>query len=75
MFSSASNWIWDSSSSASGIRNRENAYRYLAESVLRFPDYEALTEKLRSHGLIDVKYEPFTLGIATLYVGVKPPRP
>jgi demethylmenaquinone methyltransferase/2-methoxy-6-polyprenyl-1,4-benzoquinol methylase len=56
-------------------RNRENAYRYLAESVLRFPDYEALAEKLRAHGLVEVRYEPFTLGIATLYVGEKPPRP
>lgn len=55
-------------------RSRENAYRYLPESVLRFPDYEALTEKLRGHGLDNVRYEPFTLGIATLYVGQKPPR-
>lgn len=53
-------------------RNRENAYRYLPESVLRFPDYDALADKLRAHGLAEVRYEPFTLGIATLYVGVKP---
>jgi demethylmenaquinone methyltransferase/2-methoxy-6-polyprenyl-1,4-benzoquinol methylase len=53
-------------------RNRENAYRYLAESVLRFPDYDALAEKLCGHGLVAVRYEPFTLGIATLYVGQKP---
>lgn len=55
--------------------SRENAYRYLPESVLRFPDYEALAEKLRGHGLVAVRYEPFTLGVATLYVGEKPPRP
>jgi demethylmenaquinone methyltransferase / 2-methoxy-6-polyprenyl-1,4-benzoquinol methylase len=53
-------------------RSKECAYRYLPESVLRFPDYEALTAKLRAHGLIDVKYEPLTFGIATLYVGSKP---
>lgn len=53
-------------------RNRENAYRYLPESVLRFPDYDALADKLRGHGLTNVRYEPFTFGIATLYVGVKP---
>jgi demethylmenaquinone methyltransferase/2-methoxy-6-polyprenyl-1,4-benzoquinol methylase len=53
-------------------RNRESAYRYLPESVLKFPDYEELAAKLRTHGLVDVKYEAFTFGIATLYVGVKP---
>jgi demethylmenaquinone methyltransferase / 2-methoxy-6-polyprenyl-1,4-benzoquinol methylase len=53
-------------------RNRESAYRYLPESVLRFPDYEELAAKLRAQGLTDVKYEPLTFGIATLYVGVKP---
>ncbi|MBX9623181.1 MAG: bifunctional demethylmenaquinone methyltransferase/2-methoxy-6-polyprenyl-1,4-benzoquinol methylase UbiE [Gemmataceae bacterium] len=52
--------------------SRENAYRYLPESVLRFPDYDALAAKLRAAGLIDVTYRPFTFGVATLYVGVKP---
>jgi demethylmenaquinone methyltransferase/2-methoxy-6-polyprenyl-1,4-benzoquinol methylase len=56
-------------------RNRENAYKYLPESVLSFPDYEALAARLRDHGLTDVTYTPFTLGIATLYVGVKPAKP
>jgi demethylmenaquinone methyltransferase/2-methoxy-6-polyprenyl-1,4-benzoquinol methylase len=53
-------------------RNRESAYRYLPESVLSFPDYEDLAAKLRGQGLADVRFEPFTFGIATLYVGVKP---
>ena len=52
-------------------RNKENAYRYLPESVMRFPDYDALADKLRAHGLTDVRYESFTFGVATLYVGVK----
>ena len=56
-------------------RNRESAYRYLPESVLRFPDYEELTAKLQGHGLVDVRYMPFTFGIATLYLGVKPAEP
>jgi demethylmenaquinone methyltransferase/2-methoxy-6-polyprenyl-1,4-benzoquinol methylase len=55
-------------------RSRQSAYRYLPESVLEFPDGEALAERLRHHGLIDVWYKPFTLGIATLYVGTKPSR-
>ena len=53
-------------------RNRESAYRYLPESVLKFPDYDVLAAKLRDHGLVDVAYHPLTFGIATLYVGVKP---
>jgi demethylmenaquinone methyltransferase/2-methoxy-6-polyprenyl-1,4-benzoquinol methylase len=53
-------------------RNNEQAYRYLPESVMRFPDYDALADKLRAHGLTDVRYESFTFGVATLYVGVKP---
>lgn len=53
-------------------RSPESAYRYLPASVLSFPDYEALAERMRAAGLEQVKYEPFTFGIATLYVGVKP---
>ena len=53
-------------------RSAENAYKYLPESALRFPDYEALAEKMRVHGLLDVHFTPFTFGIATLYTGVKP---
>ena len=52
-------------------RSRDQAYHYLPQSVQQFPDGEALAERLRSHGLTDVKYHPFTFGIATLYVGSK----
>jgi demethylmenaquinone methyltransferase/2-methoxy-6-polyprenyl-1,4-benzoquinol methylase len=53
-------------------RSRENAYNYLPASVMAFPDGEALAEKLRGHGLIEVKWHPLTFGIATLYCGRKP---
>ena len=53
-------------------RSRENAYHYLAASVLEFPDGEALAQRLRSHGLKEVRWYPLTFGIATLYVGRKP---
>ncbi len=53
-------------------RSRDNAYHYLPESVLEFPDGAALAARLRRHGLSDVAFYPFTFGIATLYVGVKP---
>src|SRR5688572_12540487 len=56
-------------------RSRDNAYRYLPASVLEFPDGDALAERLTRHGLIDVHFHPLTFGIATLYVGTKPPRP
>jgi demethylmenaquinone methyltransferase/2-methoxy-6-polyprenyl-1,4-benzoquinol methylase len=53
-------------------RSKDNAYRYLPESVMQFPDGEHLAERLREHGLIDVSWNPFTFGIATLYIGTKP---
>jgi demethylmenaquinone methyltransferase/2-methoxy-6-polyprenyl-1,4-benzoquinol methylase len=52
-------------------RSKDNAYRYLPESVMEFPDGEALAERLRGHGLLEVRWYPFTFGIATLYVGSK----
>jgi demethylmenaquinone methyltransferase/2-methoxy-6-polyprenyl-1,4-benzoquinol methylase len=53
-------------------RSEDDAYRYLPASVLEFPDGEVLAERLRGHGLTDVRWYPMTLGIATLYVGMKP---
>jgi demethylmenaquinone methyltransferase / 2-methoxy-6-polyprenyl-1,4-benzoquinol methylase len=55
-------------------RSKDSAYRYLPASVMEFPDGEALAERLRGHGLTDVRYYPMTFGIATLYVGHKPER-
>ena len=52
-------------------RSRDRAYHYLPASVQEFPDGEALAERLRGHGLRDVRWRPFTFGIATLYIGVK----
>jgi demethylmenaquinone methyltransferase / 2-methoxy-6-polyprenyl-1,4-benzoquinol methylase len=52
-------------------RSKDNAYRYLPESVMQFPDGEALAERLRGHGLADVRWHSLTFGIATLYVGTK----
>ncbi len=52
-------------------RNRQEAYRYLPESVSQFPSGEALVTRLTAAGLAQVEMHPFTLGIATLYVGTK----
>jgi demethylmenaquinone methyltransferase/2-methoxy-6-polyprenyl-1,4-benzoquinol methylase len=70
LFSFYSNWIlprigqWIS-------RSKDNAYSYLPASVREFPDGEALADRLRQHGLADVRWYPLTFGIATLYVGSK----
>ncbi len=53
-------------------RSRENAYNYLPRSVLAFPDYDALADRMRAAGLADVWFRPLTFGVATLYVGTKP---
>lgn len=55
-------------------RSKDNAYRYLPASVMEFPDGEALAERLRAHGLTEVRWHPLTFGIATLYVGRKSAR-
>jgi demethylmenaquinone methyltransferase/2-methoxy-6-polyprenyl-1,4-benzoquinol methylase len=52
-------------------RSRDNAYHYLPASVMEFPDGEALAERMRRHGLRDVRWHTLTFGIATLYIGVK----
>lgn len=52
--------------------NRQGAYNYLPASVAQFPQAEALLERMEAAGMEAVGYEPFTLGIATLYVGKKP---
>jgi demethylmenaquinone methyltransferase/2-methoxy-6-polyprenyl-1,4-benzoquinol methylase len=52
-------------------RNGDEAYHYLPASVGEFPSGEALAERMRSAGARDVRYWPLTLGVATLYVGIK----
>lgn len=53
------------------MRNNSAAYEYLPESVGQFYEYEELTERMEAAGLVDVKFYPLTLGVATLYVGQK----
>ena len=52
-------------------RNDNHAYDYLPASVGEFPAGDALAERMRAAGLSQVEYRPLTLGIATLYIGVK----
>lgn len=52
--------------------NRHEAYSYLPNSVLQFPDGQEMLDLMTSRGLADTKQYPLTFGIATLYVGTKP---
>ncbi len=52
-------------------KNRLGAYNYLPASVEEFPQDEALAQRFRGVGLKDVCYRRLTLGVATLYMGVK----
>jgi demethylmenaquinone methyltransferase/2-methoxy-6-polyprenyl-1,4-benzoquinol methylase len=54
--------------------NDGDAYGYLPASVMQFPDGQALLDLMGGRGLIGLRLYPLTFGIATLYVGVKPPR-
>jgi demethylmenaquinone methyltransferase/2-methoxy-6-polyprenyl-1,4-benzoquinol methylase len=53
-------------------RNSGGAYEYLPISVGEFPQGEALLERMRAAGLVELRCYPLTLGVATLYVGSKP---
>lgn len=48
------------------------AYRYLYESVMRFPEGEAFRIRLKEAGFLDPVGRRLTLGIATLYLASKP---
>jgi demethylmenaquinone methyltransferase / 2-methoxy-6-polyprenyl-1,4-benzoquinol methylase len=50
-------------------RNNQDAYEYLPNSVAEFPFGEALAALMRAAGMSDVRFQPLTFGVATLYVG------
>ncbi len=50
----------------------DNAYSYLPESVLRFPDAASFCRTIKKAGFTDVRFKQMTLGIVTLFVGTKP---
>ncbi len=53
------------------ISGDDQAYRYLPDSVIHFPESDAFAAIMREAGFAHVKYRRLTLGIATLYVGLK----
>jgi demethylmenaquinone methyltransferase/2-methoxy-6-polyprenyl-1,4-benzoquinol methylase len=57
------------------VSGHRTAYRYLPESVARFPVQEELARLMRSAGFVDVRWESLTLGVAAIHSGDKPRRP
>lgn len=54
--------------------NSHDAYNYLPNSVMQFPDGQAMLDLMAARGLIDVTEHRLTFGICSLYVGTKPQR-
>lgn len=55
-----------------GIFSDSNAYRYLPDSVLEFPDQGAFKKLMIEAGFENVSHSDYTFGIVTCYVGEKP---
>lgn len=52
-------------------KNDKSAYEYLPSSVSQFPSGQAFADLMTAAGLRDIQMFPMTLGVATLYMGVK----
>ena len=50
----------------------KQAYDYLADSIQKFPPPEEVKSYLRDAGFKHIKTQPLTMGIVTLYSGIKP---
>lgn len=59
------------------VSGHATAYSYLPESVDRFPEAEALAERMRAAGFRSVRWMHLTFGVAAIHVGEKadPGRP
>ncbi len=52
-------------------KNDKSAYEYLPSSVSQFPSGQDFADQMTAAGLSDIQIFPMTLGVATLYLGVK----
>jgi demethylmenaquinone methyltransferase / 2-methoxy-6-polyprenyl-1,4-benzoquinol methylase len=57
------------------ISGSRTAYRYLADSIVNFPDAAALAERMRAAGFAEVRWELLTFGVAAVHSAIKPDRP
>ncbi len=53
------------------VANDAESYRYLVESIRKFPDQEAFAELVREAGLRHVEYENLTGGVVAVHSGFK----
>jgi demethylmenaquinone methyltransferase/2-methoxy-6-polyprenyl-1,4-benzoquinol methylase len=53
------------------VSRHKTAYRYLPESVRRFPVAEDLAARIRAAGYREVQWSPLTFGIAALHIGTR----
>jgi demethylmenaquinone methyltransferase / 2-methoxy-6-polyprenyl-1,4-benzoquinol methylase len=56
------------------VSGSAEAYRYLPESIERFPTAFALAERMTAAGFTEVTYELLSYGIAALHLGKNRPR-
>ena len=54
------------------VSGHRTAYRYLPESVARFPVEEELASRMTRAGFTGVRWQSLTFGIAAIHVGVRP---
>ena len=57
------------------VSGHRTAYRYLPESVARFPTQDALARAMRDAGFVNVRWESLTMGVAAIHAGDKPRQP
>ena len=53
------------------VSGNRNAYRYLPESVLRFPKPDEVCWMLKEAGFRDVEAKAFTFGLCRMFTGIK----
>ena len=53
------------------ISGNKSAYRYLPESVLKFPKPDKVCEMLRIAGFEQVEAKAFTFGLCRMFTGIK----
>lgn len=54
------------------VAGAPEAYRYLIESIRRFPDQRELARHMTEAGFAEVRWENLSFGIACLHVGTRP---
>lgn len=53
------------------VSGNRGAYRYLPESVLRFPRPERFIKTMEECGFSDIRHKAFTMGICRMYTGIR----